>query len=135
MSDKKKKLGRATTVDGKTWTPQDDVPAEVLEKITNPKAWIPEDEATAAAVDPDRPSGTSGGARLAGHVTVEGRLYGPTDTIPDEVAAKIRNPKAWEGGKLPNLSGSKTDKATDSETSSTAGAKKAAAPAAGDKRA
>lgn len=104
----KKKLGRATTVAGKTYLPGDELPDDVAEKITNPKAWIPDDEPTEADADPDRPAGTASGHRLAKTVTVGGRSYGPEDPLPDDVAERITNPKAWEGGELPNLTAKKT---------------------------
>jgi hypothetical protein len=38
------------------------------------------------------------GRKLAGYVHVGGMLYGPDDDVPADVAKKITNPKAWEGG-------------------------------------
>ena len=100
-----KQLVSRVAVNGVWYGPGDDVPADVAAKIRNPKAWST-DLADAAADDAAsrrvRP-GTSSGALLATRVAVAGAWYGPDDTIPDEVAAKIRNPKAWEGGKLPEL--------------------------------
>lgn len=96
-----RKLARHVTVGSVTYGPGDDVPADVAAKITNPKAWVSvDDEAPAEDTGGGRP-GTTGGARLAGTVTVGSRAYGPQDFIPDDVAAQIRNPKAWEGGKVP----------------------------------
>lgn len=40
-------------------------------------------------------------ARLTGFVHVDGAVYGPDDEVPAEVAARITNPRAWEGGVLP----------------------------------
>jgi hypothetical protein len=34
-----KKLARYVNVDGATYGPDDDVPADIAEQITNPKAW------------------------------------------------------------------------------------------------
>lgn len=103
-----KKLARHVTVGTKTYGPDDDVPADVMEQITNPKAWQPlddddrDDEETFSAAR--RKAGTSSGHRLATTVTVGTRSYGPDDHVPDDVAAQIRNPKAWEGGELPGTS-------------------------------
>jgi len=101
MTDRK--LARHVTVAGKTYGPGDDVPAEIAEQIRNPKAWIPTDE---DAADPyeGKTGGTAAGHKLAGTVTVAGKSYGPRDFVPDEVAAQIRNPKAWAGGKVPPAS-------------------------------
>lgn len=95
-----RKLARHITIDGTTYGPGDDVPAEVAERIRNPKAWV------AVDTEPEPPKGTgkggtTGGARLAGSVTVDGVTYTPDDHLTDEVAERIRNPKAWEGGRLP----------------------------------
>lgn len=98
-----KKLARPVTVAGVTYHPGDPIPAEALAKITNPKAWVALDE-NAEEPNPSGPAGTASGHRLAGTVTVGGKSYGPKDFIPDDVARKIRNPKAWEGGTLPDLS-------------------------------
>lgn len=103
-----KKIGRPVTVAGKTYQPGDEVPADIAEKIRNPKAFVPLDEGFAE--DEDRPAGTSSGARLATAVTVGGVTYGPDDPIPDDVAAKITNPKVWEGGRRPTAG--QADKAT-----------------------
>lgn len=93
---------RPVTVAGVTYRPGDPIPDDVLAKITNPKAWTPlEDGGETPA--PAGPAGTSSGHRLAGTVTIAGKSYGPHDFIPDDVAAKIRNPKAWESGTLPVL--------------------------------
>jgi hypothetical protein len=35
------------------------------------------------------------GRRLSGYVHVGGRMYGPDDDVPSDVAARITNPKAW----------------------------------------
>lgn len=42
-------------------------------------------------------------ARLAGFVHVDGVVYGPGDSVPADVARRITNPKAWEGGVPPSL--------------------------------
>lgn len=36
-------------------------------------------------------------ARLSIHVNVDGTWYGPESEVPDEVAARITNPKVWVG--------------------------------------
>jgi len=76
-----RKLRLWVEVDGTWYGPDDDVPADVAEKITNPKVWT--------------------GARLARHVDVGGDVYGPDDHVPDHIAAQITNPGAWAGRKLP----------------------------------
>lgn len=105
MADARKKLVRAVNVDGEWYQPGDDVPAEVAERITNPKAWTSEEE---LAVEQEKrlglDAGTTSGARLAKSVHVDGVAYGPDDHVPDDVADKIRNPKAWESGVLPGQS-------------------------------
>ena len=90
-------LKRRVTVAGATYGPGDDVPADVAEKITNPKAWVPVDEDDTTNGDANPDAGTTSGHRLATTVTIGGRSYGPDDHIPDDVADQIRNPKAWEG--------------------------------------
>lgn len=35
------------------------------------------------------------GRQLVAFVHVDGQVYGPGDDVPDEVAEKITNPKAW----------------------------------------
>ncbi|MFG1872147.1 hypothetical protein [Micromonospora arborensis] len=101
MTDKPRRLATYVHVGGKRYGPEDEIPSEVAQKITNPKAW--------ADVDPPS-SGVQGeagqrrsGPRLAGYVHVGGRRYGPDDPIPPDVAARITNPRAWEGGKLPRI--------------------------------
>lgn len=42
-------------------------------------------------------------AQLAGRVFVGGAWYGPGDDVPADVAVEITNPKAWVGGKVPDL--------------------------------
>lgn len=104
-------LARNVTIGGKTYGPKDDVPPDVLDRIKNPKAFVPQGEAPEGEDYSGKEGGTAGGARLAGPVTVGGRTYGPKDFIPADVAEKIKNPKAWEGGKLPTGA----DKAADPE--------------------
>lgn len=99
-----KKLARAVAVDGEWYQPGAEVPPEVAKRITNPKAWMSdEDRAEGEAADGQakKKPGTAGGARLARTVHVDGAAYGPNDPVPDDVAERITNPKAWEGGKLP----------------------------------
>ncbi len=103
-----RRLARPVSVAGKWYTPEDDIPADIAAKIKNPKAW-------ATDVTPDdggntddaerRPAGAPTGARLAMRVSVAGKWYTPEDDIPADIAAKIKNPKAWEGGVLPHLGG------------------------------
>lgn len=108
-----KKLARYVTVAGVTYGPKDDVPDDVLAQIKNPKAFVPAGEEPQGPDYSDKDGGTTSGARLAGPVTVGGVTYGTKDYIPDEVAAQIKNPKAWEGGKLPTLAAKATDGDTD----------------------
>lgn len=97
-----RKLARHVTVAGITYPPGGIVPANVAEKITNPKAWMSSaEQAEAEAAEKASPAGTSSGHTLVGNITIAGRTYGPGDHIPDEVAVKIRNPKAWKDGKVP----------------------------------
>ena len=35
------------------------------------------------------------GKKLAVYVSVDGKQYGPDDTVPAEVAKQITNPDAW----------------------------------------
>ena len=100
-----RKLAKRVFVDGQWWGPGP-VPDEVAEKIRNPKVWASDDESAGGGEPTDgdgarEKAGTRSGARLARTVHVDGRPYGPGDQIPDEVAARIRNPRAWEGGVLP----------------------------------
>jgi hypothetical protein len=114
-----KKLARNVTVGGKTYGPDDDVPAEVLAQIKNPKAYIADDAGPVEDPNADRDGGTSSGAKLSGPVTVGGRTYGPNDYVPDDVAAQIKNPKAWKDGKAPTATATDAsgDKAGDGEGS------------------
>ncbi|MFG3710890.1 hypothetical protein [Micromonospora sp. NPDC047730] len=97
---KPKRLATTVYVAGRAWGPADDVPAEVAELIKNPKAWASDDVEEPTEAKAKR-AGTSSGVRLASTVYVDGQAYGPNDRIPADVAARIRNPKAWEGGELP----------------------------------
>jgi hypothetical protein len=38
--------------------------------------------------------------RLAGFVHVDGRVFGPEDEVPSDVAGRITNPKAWVAGEV-----------------------------------
>jgi hypothetical protein len=105
------KLARFVTVGGKTYGPKDDVPDDVLAQIKNPKAFVPVGEAPETEDYSGKEGGTASGAKLAGPVTVGGKTYGTKDFIPDEVAAKIKNPKAWEGGKVPAATAASADTA------------------------
>ncbi|MBQ1047860.1 hypothetical protein KBX50_05225 [Micromonospora sp. C51] len=97
---KPKRLATTVYVAGRAWGPADDVPAEVAELITNPKAWATDDEPEPKEAK-TRKAGTRAGVRLASTVHVGGRSYGPDDEVPDDVARRVTNPKAWEGGKAP----------------------------------
>jgi len=115
------KLARYVTVGGKTYGPKDDVPADVLDQIKNPKAFVPAGETPEGEDYSGKEGGTASGVKLAGPVTVGGKTYGTQDFIPDEVAAKIKNPKAWEGGKAPAATSAAADgdKAGDGEGTDT----------------
>jgi len=39
--------------------------------------------------------------KLAVYVHVDGQAYGPGDEVPTDVAKRITNPDAWEGGEVP----------------------------------
>lgn len=103
MANTRRLLKGRVSVSGR-WYGPGPVDDDIAAKITNPKAWVSDDDVDdeVAAVY-DRVSGTSTGARLARRVNIGGRWYGPDSEIPDDIAAKITNPKAWEGGKLPAL--------------------------------
>jgi hypothetical protein len=100
----KRRLARAVSVGADWYQAGDEVPDDIAKKITNPKAWMSDDEISAASAktgSSGKRPGTTGGARLAFYVAVDGDSYGPDDHVPDDIAKKITNPKAWEGGKLP----------------------------------
>ncbi len=109
-----RRLAGPVTVGTKTYRPGDDLPPEVVEQIRNPKAWAVDPEVAAEEAAKPKVGGTAAGARLSGNVTVGGKTWRPDDPLPDDVAAQIRNPKAWEGGTLPDLSGGPASK--DAET-------------------
>ncbi len=103
MANTRRLLARRVSVGGQ-WYGPGPVPDDIAAKITNPKAWMADSEATDEVAEVfDRVSGTSSGAQLARRVNVDGRWYGPDSEVPDNVAAKIRNPKAWADGVLPSL--------------------------------
>lgn len=108
MAETKRRLAGPVTVGSRTYRPGDDLPPEVVEQIRNPKAWAVDDDEAAAEAAKPKVGGTASGHRLASYVTVRGRTYSPDEPLPDDVAAEIRNPKAWAGGKVPDLS-AKTD--------------------------
>lgn len=99
----KRVLRTSVYAGGQWWKAGSTPPDDIAGKITNPKAWTTATDEEADQADKAANAGTSTGARLARRVTVGGAWYGPDDPIPDEVAAKVRNPKAWEGGELPTL--------------------------------
>lgn len=49
-------------------------------------------------------------ARLAGFVHVDGVAYGPDSDVPADVAKRIVNPDAWEGGEVPSDRASQGEK-------------------------
>ncbi len=103
MANTRRLLSRRVSVGGR-WYGPGPVPDDIADKITNPKAWMAEHEATDEAAEVfTRVPGTTTGARLAGRVNVDGQWYGPADEVPDHVAAKIRNPKAWADGVPPDV--------------------------------
>ncbi|MER7167038.1 hypothetical protein ABT336_13350 [Micromonospora sp. NPDC000207] len=102
MSEKARRLATYVHVGGRRYGPDDDIPDEVAEKITNPNVWAVDGDEPPAGTRAGTPGGDSG-VRLAAYVHVGGRRYGPGDVVPDEVAAQITNPKAWEGGELPTF--------------------------------
>lgn len=108
MADSRK-LASRIAVAGRWYRPGDDIPDDVAAKITNPKAWAADMDADPTVAEP----GTSTGVRLASRVQVDGRWYGPDDEVPDAVAARIKNPKAWAGGMLPGAAGAKADTAAE----------------------
>ncbi len=129
--DKQRRLAGPVTVGSRTYRPGDDLPADVVEQIRNPKAWAVDEAEAAAEAERKKAGGTTSGHRLASYVTVGGRTYSPDDPLPDDVAAQIRNPKAWEGGKLPTLTDGAAGK--DAETAPGADTETAATePTAGD---
>lgn len=128
-----RKLAASVHVAGVWYRPGDDVPEDVATQITNPKAWATaagENDGGDAAASAPTEAGTASGARLAGRVNVAGRWYGPYDPIPDDVAAQITNPKAWEGGKLPGGYGEREITAGTVTTEQLADAAKASVEAA-----
>lgn len=36
-------------------------------------------------------------AKLNTHIHIDGQWYGPNDTLPEDVAARITNPDVWDG--------------------------------------
>ncbi len=101
-----RRLAAVVDVDG-VWYGPDSDPADVAKvahRITNPKAWTSAVPGGGQSPGPGGTrAGTSGGARLARTVDVLGVQYGPDDHVPDDIARHIRNPKAWEGGEVPDL--------------------------------
>ncbi len=97
-------LGADVEVGGTWYGPDSDLPDEVAEQINNPKAWA-DYGSTGSSPAPAGKVGTDSGARLARSVDIGGTMYGPDSYVPTDVAARITNPKAWEGGKLPDLGG------------------------------
>lgn len=42
-------------------------------------------------------------SKLASYVFVDGQPYGPNDDVPADIARRITNPNAWEGGEVPDF--------------------------------
>lgn len=99
-----RKLATSVNIDGTWYRAGDTLPEDVAAKVRNPKVFALEDgeEADQPRTEP----GTPTGARLASRVQVDGKWYGPNDAVPDDVAARITNPRAWEGGKAPSAAAS-----------------------------
>ncbi len=95
-----RKLASAVHIDGKWYRAGDTLTEDVAAKVRNPKVFAADDD-QADGTTPTEP-GTPTGARLAARVQVGGKWYGPDDAVPDDVAAQIRNPKAWADGKVPD---------------------------------
>ncbi len=94
-------LATRVAVGGRWYGPEDGpIPDEVAAKIRNPKVWASAGDAQTSKKAAK--AGAPTGARLARAVSVGGRWYGPDDEIPADVAAKIRNPKAWADGVMPD---------------------------------
>lgn len=95
-----RKLATSVNIDGTWYRAGDTLPEDVAAKVRNPKVFAPEEgeEADQPRTEP----GTPTGARLATRVQVGGKWYGPDDAVPDDVAAQITNPRAWEGGQTPS---------------------------------
>lgn len=115
-----KQLAKPVYAGGQWWDAGAEPPQEVAETIRNPKAWAfgVEADDVEQASGPARHSGD--GPRLAGPVNVGGVWYGPDDEVPAEVAARIRNPKAWVDGVMPDTSA--TEGQRGGSTGSTGGA-------------
>ncbi len=98
-----RRLAATVEVDGQWYGPDSDPAdvAKIADKIRNPKAWAADGDTSND--EPAGVDGTGGGHRLARPVDVGGVTYGPGDYVPDHVARQIRNPKAWEGGQVPDL--------------------------------
>ncbi len=96
-----KKLARSVHYKGVWYKAGESVPADIAPNI-NPKAFAVDGE-TGEVAERGPDGGTSSGARLAGRVSVGGNWYGPDTPVPDDVARLITNPKAWEGGEVPDL--------------------------------
>jgi hypothetical protein len=110
-----RRLAGPVTVGARTYQPDDYLPPEVAAQIRNPKAWAVDEAEAKAEADRPKTGGTTSGARLSGHVTVGGKTWRPDEPLPDDVAAQIRNPKAWEGGKLPDQADGSAEKTAESD--------------------
>lgn len=116
-----KKLAQRVFAGGQWWEAGDEPPEAVARTIRNPRLWSTDGDDAEQEPAPRRRAGT--GPRLAARVQVDGTWYGPdSEDILDEVVARIRNPKAWEGGVLPTT--------TATGERSGAGAERTAGPAA-----
>ncbi|MEU1761300.1 hypothetical protein [Micromonospora sp. NPDC005652] len=102
------KLAKRVFAGGQWWGVGDEPPKEVAETILNPANWATdEDENDDTATTPARRR--PDGPRLAGRVYAGGQWYGPDDEVPADVARRIDNPKAWEGGKMPTFDDGEAD--------------------------
>jgi hypothetical protein len=115
-----KQLKTAVEVDGRWYKagdrPGEEITDEDVEKIRNPKVWEYTD-----GTEPDRNPAKPVGAQLVKRVDVDGVWYGPGDEIPADVAAKIRNPKVWEGGKVPETATTENVAARDEPATTASG--------------
>lgn len=116
-----RRLAAPVYVNDRWYTPSDDVPDDVAARITNPKAWAVD---SGSAENTEQDNAPRAGARLASRVNVGGTWYGPADEVPLDVAVRITNPKAWEGGRVPDevAAAAKRAAGTSSGTSETSGA-------------
>lgn len=110
-----KTIAQRVFAGGQWWEVGDEPPEAVAATIRNPRVWSTDEDDT----DTDTaPAARRDGPRLAGRVAVGGQWYGPDDDVPDDVARRITNPKAWEGGELPTFAAETDRSAAASGTAS-----------------